>query len=106
MPIPKIHEYDGIRLTVRQWAKRLDVDLRAMRGRMLKLKKGKMSPENVFTYGRAPLSARWGNAEFNALPDLAEGRPENLAKIKVGKFDSLCGEEEARWVSSNPKNIY
>ena len=84
----KIHNLGEIVGTATELAKMYKVDRSIMKGRLQRLKNGKIGIDRVLVSGRVQ-NLQYGTAEFHALEDMPDGRPENLAKIKVGKFDNI-----------------
>lgn len=88
MSQPRIYDFGIIKGTVKELAKTYNLDCQVMKGRLQRYNAGKIGLDKVLVSGRVK-NYKYGTAEFHALEDMPDGRPENLAKIKVGKFDNI-----------------
>ena len=90
MPPATVYSVGEYRGTAKNLAKIFLVSHTTMKGRLYRFGLGKIPLEKVLIYGNDIRgSGGFGTAEWAALKDSKNGRPENLTKIKVGKFDNI-----------------
>lgn len=88
MPQPRFYDFGEVKGSVGELATHYGVDKGTMQGRLQRYNEGKIGLDAVLVYGMVKIQNA-GTAEWHGLSDMPEGRPENLAKIKVGIFDNI-----------------
>lgn len=92
MPIAKVYTLGDYTGTAKELAEIFCVTPLTMRGRLYRWKHGDIPLEKVLIYENDIKGVGgYGTDEWRALKDTSDGRPENLAKIKVGTFDNIRG---------------